>query len=261
MTRVTLYLKIGLAINIILWHLFDWFLCSIENDFVTWKEKFWPAVLEHYGIDVSSLTYVAILHLSLLSFICTFQFPFLFLFPFLFYLLSFLSLPTSVCLLVCLCLPSFLFFFVHLTSSFVSMLLIIFSLFSSTHLFFLIFLHSFPMFHHSFLFFQGSSVCLLAFPLLQHNSCFLPYLFSCFFSRLTCCFFFLFPLQFINVRLSKSLIRQYDLVVHTDMPQDKVFSGEMARLHSLHLQKPWVSRANYKTECLLCTTVLDLKLW
>ena len=31
---------------------------SIENDFVTWKEKMWPAVLEHYGIDLESLTYV-----------------------------------------------------------------------------------------------------------------------------------------------------------------------------------------------------------
>ena len=30
---------------------------SIENDFVTWKEDMWPAVLEHYGIDLESLTF------------------------------------------------------------------------------------------------------------------------------------------------------------------------------------------------------------
>ena len=25
--------------------------CSIEEDFVTWREKFWPAVCEHYNIS------------------------------------------------------------------------------------------------------------------------------------------------------------------------------------------------------------------
>lgn len=24
---------------------------SIEDDFITWKDKFWPAVCEHFGID------------------------------------------------------------------------------------------------------------------------------------------------------------------------------------------------------------------
>jgi hypothetical protein len=31
---------------------------SIENDFLTWKEKMWPAILDYYGIDLANLTYV-----------------------------------------------------------------------------------------------------------------------------------------------------------------------------------------------------------
>jgi hypothetical protein len=31
------------------------FLCgfSIEEDFVTWREKFWPAVCEHFGVQAT----------------------------------------------------------------------------------------------------------------------------------------------------------------------------------------------------------------
>lgn len=25
--------------------------CSIEDDFITWKDKFWPAVCEYFGIE------------------------------------------------------------------------------------------------------------------------------------------------------------------------------------------------------------------
>lgn len=25
--------------------------CSIEDDFITWKDKFWPAVCEFFGIE------------------------------------------------------------------------------------------------------------------------------------------------------------------------------------------------------------------
>lgn len=30
--------------------LFDIF-CSIEDDFITWKDKFWPAVCEYFGLE------------------------------------------------------------------------------------------------------------------------------------------------------------------------------------------------------------------
>lgn len=26
---------------------------SIEEDFVTWREKFWPAVCEHFGVEAT----------------------------------------------------------------------------------------------------------------------------------------------------------------------------------------------------------------
>lgn len=29
-----------------LWH-------SIEDDFITWKDRFWPAVCEHFGIEAT----------------------------------------------------------------------------------------------------------------------------------------------------------------------------------------------------------------
>lgn len=35
--------------------LFEWSFngyFSIEDDFITWKEKFWPAICEHFGIAV-----------------------------------------------------------------------------------------------------------------------------------------------------------------------------------------------------------------
>lgn len=25
--------------------------CSIEDDFITWKDKFWPAVCDYFGIE------------------------------------------------------------------------------------------------------------------------------------------------------------------------------------------------------------------
>ena len=27
--------------------------CSIEEDFLNWREKFWPAVCEHFGIEAT----------------------------------------------------------------------------------------------------------------------------------------------------------------------------------------------------------------
>lgn len=41
-----------------------------------------------------------------------------------------------------------------------------------------------------------------------------------------------------NFSLDKGLVRQYDLVVHTDFPEEKIYSGEMAKLHSFTNQKP-----------------------
>jgi len=38
--------------------------------------------------------------------------------------------------------------------------------------------------------------------------------------------------------LSSSSIRQYELVVHTDVNMNKVYTGEMGRLKSYENQKP-----------------------
>ena len=30
-----------------------YFYCSIEEDFMNWKDNFWPAVCEHFGIEAT----------------------------------------------------------------------------------------------------------------------------------------------------------------------------------------------------------------
>lgn len=43
---------------------------------------------------------------------------------------------------------------------------------------------------------------------------------------------------FFFLSLSFSSIRQYELVVHTDVNMNKVYTGEMGRLKSYENQKP-----------------------
>lgn len=43
---------------------------------------------------------------------------------------------------------------------------------------------------------------------------------------------------FFPISLCQDLIRQYDLKIHTDLPDEKIFTGEIAQLKSLVNQKP-----------------------
>lgn len=47
-----------------------------------------------------------------------------------------------------------------------------------------------------------------------------------------------FQLDFVLFPPSSSSIRQYELVVHTDVNMNKVYTGEMGRLKSYENQKP-----------------------
>jgi len=41
-------------------------------------------------------------------------------------------------------------------------------------------------------------------------------------------------------------IRQYSLTVHDDLPSDKVFKGEIARLRSFENQRPYVKLFSHR---------------
>lgn len=53
-----------------------------------------------------------------------------------------------------------------------------------------------------------------------------------------------FGIDVSTLTLDKGLVRQYDLVVHTDFPEEKIYSGEMAKLHSFTNQKPPYDQKN-----------------
>lgn len=44
-------IRVAMQPDWMLGNLYNVLFYSIEDDFITWKDKFWPAVCEHYGIE------------------------------------------------------------------------------------------------------------------------------------------------------------------------------------------------------------------